>query len=427
MASITKVYTKDGTPVAAKPIQDSSGNTVVDRYGKSILGPVGFSIVQFSDAVTNSPQGFTGFATSGPFDLQRSYLGASYSPNGLGYSSFVSDFTPLASYALGYTGAFNGIPLSAIEISGGINNFIQSLSNSKVNTSGFAFNNPRNIANIEAGYAAGTVAARAYNALNIMPPQCFLADTPILMADGTEKPIEDIQIGDLVAAFHPDDRQGLGKTVPKKVTRLFRNTTKTIIDLRGLKVTPGHRVLSDNGEWLTIANVLRNDRCIVEDRKSGAVLVRARTGVEAGTLKDTPIRVQFADPRTGMQRHAIVRAGIPAIVEKLGNNKAKLWTLADVLFDEGYTITADGWMILPSCQRFNATPWPASSPLETEMMFDWIVSVDGIPFIPPWFSGLCEEDQAEAANGSPWSTHSPTERTPNRAERRRRASLSVVG
>ncbi|QFU17013.1 Hint domain-containing protein [Microvirga thermotolerans] len=76
---------------------------------------------------------------------------------------------------------------------------------------------------------------------------CFLADTPILMADGSEKPIQDIRPGDMVMAFDPKANNGLGDRQPARVRRTFQNVTKTIIDLRGLRMTPGHVVLSDNG------------------------------------------------------------------------------------------------------------------------------------------------------------------------------------
>lgn len=115
------------------------------------------------------------------------------------------------------------------------------------------------------------------------PPRCFVAGTPILMADGSTKPIEAIRPGDEVAAFDPDAQQGLGPLRPGKVTRTFTNVTRTIINLRGLHMTPGHVVLMDNGEWDIISRALKDDRAIVEEREgpdgaSKATLVRARTG-----------------------------------------------------------------------------------------------------------------------------------------------------
>ncbi len=48
--------------------------------------------------------------------------------------------------------------------------------------------------------------------------KCFLAGTDVLMADGTTKDIEDVEVGDLVLAADPET----GETAPRKVTRLIR-------------------------------------------------------------------------------------------------------------------------------------------------------------------------------------------------------------
>ncbi|MGW2571713.1 polymorphic toxin-type HINT domain-containing protein [Streptomyces sp. NPDC001537] len=48
--------------------------------------------------------------------------------------------------------------------------------------------------------------------------KCFLAGTDVLMADGTTKDIEDVEVGDWVKATDPKT----GKTKPRKVTRLIR-------------------------------------------------------------------------------------------------------------------------------------------------------------------------------------------------------------
>jgi hypothetical protein len=47
--------------------------------------------------------------------------------------------------------------------------------------------------------------------------KCFLGDTDVLMADGTTKDIEDIQLGDKVQATDPET----GETGPREVTRLI--------------------------------------------------------------------------------------------------------------------------------------------------------------------------------------------------------------
>ena len=114
----------------------------------------------------------------------------------------------------------------------------------------------------------------------------------------------------MVMSFDPKANSGLGGRKPGRVRRTFRNTTRQVIDLRGLRMTPGHLVLSENGTWLRIADVLRQDRAIMEDRKDGPVLVRARTGAVIGTDEDTLVTVVFED-REGLPHKAVVRAGDP--------------------------------------------------------------------------------------------------------------------
>jgi hypothetical protein len=95
------------------------------------------------------------------------------------------------------------------------------------------------------------------------PPRCFLAGTPILMADGQEKPIEDIRVGDMVMSFDPAADQGRGALVPRLVSRTFQNITRSIIELRGLYMTPGHVCLTDDGRFETIAEILLRDGILI--------------------------------------------------------------------------------------------------------------------------------------------------------------------
>jgi GH24 family phage-related lysozyme (muramidase) len=223
-------------------------------------------------------------------------------------------------------------------------------------------------------------------------PKCFVAGTMIQMADGSEKPIEDIRPGDMVMAFDPHDQGGLGPLKPRKVTRTFQNTAQTIINLRGLQMTPGHVVLSDNGDWLKIADVLNQDRAIVEQKGDEPILVRARTGAPVGSIDDIPIHVIFEDPETNRHRVARVRAGIPALVHKTGLT-AKVATMADVLLMQDYTIEPDGTIIGREGRRYNATPWPErGTPYDFEPNESWILSVDGEVFTPRWIADLPAAD-----------------------------------
>ncbi|MFH1232132.1 MAG: polymorphic toxin-type HINT domain-containing protein [Planctomycetota bacterium] len=85
---------------------------------------------------------------------------------------------------------------------------------------------------------------------------CFLAGTPILMADGSSKPIEDIKVGDIVLAFDQES----GEMKPDKVSEIFRHPKEdTYLVINGhLKVTPIHPVLS-KGKWVSIGDLKVGD------------------------------------------------------------------------------------------------------------------------------------------------------------------------
>ena len=64
-------------------------------------------------------------------------------------------------------------------------------------------------------------AGRNTGCTNISSP----AATPIAISACEAKPIRDIRVGDTVLAFDPAAGLGRGALVPRKVVRLYRNTT----------------------------------------------------------------------------------------------------------------------------------------------------------------------------------------------------------
>ncbi|MFG2794460.1 RHS repeat-associated core domain-containing protein, partial [Streptomyces sp. NPDC048419] len=59
-------------------------------------------------------------------------------------------------------------------------------------------------------------------------PNSFTGDTPVLMADGTRKPIKDVAVGDTVMATDPET----GNTGPRKVTALIKGEgEKHLVDI----------------------------------------------------------------------------------------------------------------------------------------------------------------------------------------------------
>ena len=88
--------------------------------------------------------------------------------------------------------------------------------------------------------------------------RCFPAHTQITLADHTTKPISEITIGDRVLSHDKD-----GNLVESIVDKLFRNTTQEWINLSfddgrdDLVATPGHRFLTETGDFMEIGHMVR--------------------------------------------------------------------------------------------------------------------------------------------------------------------------
>lgn len=88
--------------------------------------------------------------------------------------------------------------------------------------------------------------------------KCFVAGTPVLMADGSVKPIEDVEEGDWVLADDPEDGQA---PAPREVTAWHLNwtehLTEVLLDTDGdmvsdgsLKATGEHPFWTQNRGWV---------------------------------------------------------------------------------------------------------------------------------------------------------------------------------
>ncbi len=86
---------------------------------------------------------------------------------------------------------------------------------------------------------------------------CFVAGTMILMADGSKKPIEEIQPGDLVMSRD----EATGKTEAKEVVRVFERGSNALVVIslangEEIKTTPEHPFWVEGKGW-TIAGDLK--------------------------------------------------------------------------------------------------------------------------------------------------------------------------
>ncbi len=178
------------------------------------------------------------------------------------------------------------------------------------------------------------------NGLTLSPPsQCFLSGTPITMADGSRKPIEEITPDDLVLSYDKD-----GHLKPGRVTRVFRNQSTHILDFWGTGVTPGHVYLCGDGPFkgqhVALMDILRTDGAIVRD---DGTLIRAATGCEAGSMGDRLVQTITGETqpcgRTQIREAGQIRLGTRVITAE-GDDISVL----DLVFSNGGRLTDDGYI-----------------------------------------------------------------------------------
>jgi hypothetical protein len=91
---------------------------------------------------------------------------------------------------------------------------------------------------------------------------CFLPGTPILMSDGSEKPIESIAVGDSVSSRVSESDPMLRAG---SVTQIFRHVVDGYLVINGfLHVTPEHNIFS-NGRWVMAGELRIGDKVLLAD------------------------------------------------------------------------------------------------------------------------------------------------------------------
>lgn len=95
-------------------------------------------------------------------------------------------------------------------------------------------------------------------------PDCFLPGTPVLYHDGTRRPIENVQIGDMVLARE----EKTGMIAPQAVTQTFIHTVENSfwLDVNGDKIgsTPVHPFYT-GGSWVRADQLRAGMDCVLED------------------------------------------------------------------------------------------------------------------------------------------------------------------
>lgn len=154
-----------------------------------------------------------------------------------------------------------------------------------------------------------------------------------------DKPIEAVAPGDWVVSY---DRAG--RLVPGRVSRVFTNQVRVILDLFGLMVTPGHVTLCGDGEHagrhVPVLDILRTDGALV--MRDGS-LVRAATGCPVGSEGDAWVCAVVGEARGPGRVHVTqagrIRAGTRVI---LGDGRCV--SVLELIRAAGGELGADGWV-----------------------------------------------------------------------------------
>ncbi|WP_327695785.1 ricin-type beta-trefoil lectin domain protein [Streptomyces sp. NBC_00459] len=119
----------------------------------------------------------------------------------------------------------------------------------------------------------------------------FPAETPVLMADGSHRPISQVGVGDLVLATDPDS----GKLLARKVTDTFQHDTDRLVDLTvagggTLTSTAGHKFYVVDRGWTLVSDLRVGDLLRTPDGSVRALsALRDRSGLAPRTVYDLTV------------------------------------------------------------------------------------------------------------------------------------------
>lgn len=93
------------------------------------------------------------------------------------------------------------------------------------------------------------------------PPACFTAQTRVVMADGSFKPISEIELGDEVQSWNFES----GRIAANRVSRLHRFDADRFLRINGLEVTGKHPFAIGENVWAEAEDLCAGDRLVGRD------------------------------------------------------------------------------------------------------------------------------------------------------------------
>lgn len=170
--------------------------------------------------------------------------------------------------------------------------------------------------------------------------ECFFAGTLVLLPGGATKSIESILTGDLVLSYDAS-----GNLAPGRVTRTFRNEVSHLLDVHGLKVTPGHATLCGEGMFkgrhVPIIDILLSDGALVQ---ADGTLVRMAINAPVGSVADALVKLSVAATPEDMQSDTLAEAEMRAGTLLFDRDGVPISVL-DCLTAEGYAFDPETGLV----------------------------------------------------------------------------------
>lgn len=174
---------------------------------------------------------------------------------------------------------------------------------------------------------------------DLKPGPDGLYDQDEIRAKIWRKPIEQIEVGDIVVSFDEQDN-----LVPGPVTRTFRNDAKILLDFHGTRVTPGHVYYRPDSKtahkFETLIDILREDGVI---KHQDGTLIRAATNVPVDSPQDGFVRAvaqrRQADGALVQSDAGRIRLGTRFLVG--AGKQRKSFAVADLIAHGGGVVGAD--------------------------------------------------------------------------------------
>ncbi len=141
-----------------------------------------------------------------------------------------------------------------------------------------------------AGHELSQGSTRLLSHADEVATACFAAGTPVLRADGTEKPVEEVEVGDEVTAFNPDTGQTEARSVVDTYVHHDVPTYDVVIDHeQSVRTTSEHPFMVVGQGWTTVRELRKGDELVRPDGTTVTIHSVDATG-DTGTVHNFEVQ-----------------------------------------------------------------------------------------------------------------------------------------